>query len=403
MFKKTRLVIGLMFMNFMFITAQPNMEIRNNKPNSLSTIQKYFVADGLVSPNWKIGQRFIYDILNEGQIILIDLAKFKSMPQRKNPNLDRLPEDLPSKMLLLSDKVPKEGVNHMAFDAAITKTVDSLYGGSNKQFVVIFPNKQLKYINVSDISQIPVLGKDKMKVVIRYETYIKHIKCTNVNDASITIRALEGAEPYSFKWRSGQTTDKIDNLESGEYVCTITDALGNQSITKPITINVAPKLTVNISQKPLLEGSAIDVKTAHSGGIAPFQYRWLRDSTSISSEKDVANLSTGFYKLQIKDGLGCQYEYPLVIGESVDFKSKGLTYSANLYPNPSSGKTTLSLNDPLYNSDVDIIDAIGRTVYQINVKSNLATLELNALSEGIYTVKISNKLGAIYKKLIIKK
>lgn len=403
MFKKTHLVIGLMLLNIAFITAQSKMGIRD-MPIIRPAIQKHFVAEGLVSPNWKMGEKYIYDVLNEGRIILIDLSKFKAIQQGKGANLDRLPETLPSKTLLLSDDVPKRDMKRLGFDPVMSKTVDSLFSGNyTKQFVAIFPNKQVKYMTASELEQIETIGKDKMQVSIRYETYIKHIKCTNVNDASIVLRAFEGAAPYSFKWSNGQTTDKIDNLGTGEYTCTITDALGNQKITKPIQIDIAPKLTVNLSQKMLAQTNAVDINTTYTGGVSPFEFRWLRDSTAISSEKNIANLSTGFYKLRVRDGLGCKYDYPIVVGEPINLKDKGLTYSANIYPNPSSGKMTLNLNDPLYNSDIEVIDAIGRIVHQLKVNNSETVFDLTFLSEGIYNVKISNPLGSIYKKLIIKK
>ena len=114
-------------------------------------------------------------------------------------------------------------------------------------------------------------------------------------------------------------------------------------------------------------------------------------------------MNDGFYKLLITDGLGCTYSYPLVIGQTTGIKEQSLGYSASLFPNPSSGKIELSLNDPRYNSTLEVIDAIGRKVYQTTVSSNLSTLNLEFLSEGIYNVKISNGLGIIYKKIIIKK
>ena len=48
------------------------------------------------------------------------------------------------------------------------------------------------------MADLSVKYKDKMKVFIRYQAHVNHIRCTN-NDANITIEASQGTEPYSYK------------------------------------------------------------------------------------------------------------------------------------------------------------------------------------------------------------
>ena len=408
MLKSTRLILflGLILKSMTTVIGQskpkdfPILKVPNsNTPPK--AVQKSFVSDDFISPNWKMKEKYLYDVLNEGEILLIDLATSAAHPKY---DFDNLPQDTLSKIVFLSNDVSVDKVKKMGMDASINQMIDSLYRGNhNYQLVAIFPNKQVKYLNSWDIAQLPSLAKDKMHVLIRYDAYTKHIRCTDVNDAHIVLKVSEGAAPYTFKWSNGQMTDSIGSLARGTYICTITDARGNKTMTDTIKVNAPPKLDVHLSKKEETPSSEFTVKTLYTGGFSPLSFEWLKDSFTVANTKDVAHLKEGVYHLRVSDGLGCQYTYPLVLGQPADLKDKGLDYSAELYPNPSNGRITMALNDPLYNSDVEVIDDIGRKVHQSKVSTSLAVLDLSALSEGIYTIKMSNVLGIILKKIIIKK
>lgn len=75
----------------------------------------------------------------------------------------------------------------------------------------------------------------------------------------------------------------------------------------------------------------------------------------------------------------------------------------NLYPNPTTEKSTLELEGLKQDANVFIYDMMGKTIKTYKVNSNLKSLEieLNDFKSGIYNVKIINSDLNINKKLIV--
>ena len=67
----------------------------------------------------------------------------------------------------------------------------------------------------------------------------------------------------------------------------------------------------------------------------------------------------------------------------------------DIYPNPSNGKFTINSNNI---RQIEIIDAIGRTIHSYNITS-IKSINLNNFSKGIYVVKIETPLNIIIKKI----
>jgi hypothetical protein len=85
----------------------------------------------------------------------------------------------------------------------------------------------------------------------------------------------------------------------------------------------------------------------------------------------------------------------------------GLTNIA-VYPNPASETAVVSFDNILGNSfDIQLIDQMGRVIIsQNNVQSygsNIVTLDLVNLSEGMYSIQISSNENTISKRLIVRK
>lgn len=67
----------------------------------------------------------------------------------------------------------------------------------------------------------------------------------------------------------------------------------------------------------------------------------------------------------------------------------------HVYPNPNNGQFTIDVGDnSLTNASIEIIDLMGRTVYQSELTTSKTTLNIDAESQGIYFVKFINQLGS---------
>jgi PKD repeat protein len=80
----------------------------------------------------------------------------------------------------------------------------------------------------------------------------------------------------------------------------------------------------------------------------------------------------------------------------------------SLYPNPTSGLTTLAYPFSSSGYTVNVCNALGEVVYSFAISAgesqldrNVRTLDLSRLSKGVYTVSFESVSGRIHKKLIL--
>lgn len=78
------------------------------------------------------------------------------------------------------------------------------------------------------------------------------------------------------------------------------------------------------------------------------------------------------------------------------------TIQASVYPNPFSNQITISLNKFSKNETLHVINVLGETVYQSTLDKNNTVVQLEAISPGIYFLKISNPHAKNYSAKIIK-
>jgi hypothetical protein len=77
--------------------------------------------------------------------------------------------------------------------------------------------------------------------------------------------------------------------------------------------------------------------------------------------------------------------------------------NANVFPNPTSGKVIIELNETsLENFSVNVYDAMCREVLNGNMSNGKAELDLGNQSKGLYTYTIYNKNGIVSKGKLIK-
>ena len=112
--------------------------------------------------------------------------------------------------------------------------------------------------------------------------------------------SVAGTAPFTFQWQSGQTTEDLDNLVTGNYALTVTDANGctaNQSVL--VDFLSAPEIQSAVTAATCnLANGLVDITVT---GTAPFTFQW---SNSTQFE-DAANLAAGSYAVTVTDVNGC--------------------------------------------------------------------------------------------------
>jgi len=127
--------------------------------------------------------------------------------------------------------------------------------------------------------------------------------CFGLTDGSVDVTVLGGILPYAYLWDSGQTTEDLIDVPSGNYVLTITDinscsATINISIDEPLEIDASPFVTNATCE--INSDASIDI--APYGGTMPYTYLWNNGQIT----EDLENIPLGEYTVLVTDFNGCQ-------------------------------------------------------------------------------------------------
>ncbi len=135
----------------------------------------------------------------------------------------------------------------------------------------------------------------------------------------------------------------------------------------------------------------------HGQGVGTFQYA-VNTYSSINhiSEDDqgrlyIAGAYTGYNDGIINDTLQRFVSRLLVEEDTTVGISTAVRNTANfsLHPNPSSGHVHINFEQPTTNGVAQVWDALGSLVYVQHITATNSTLDLRALSDGLYFVSIS--------------
>ena len=137
---------------------------------------------------------------------------------------------------------------------------------------------------------------------------ISNISCFGAADGSIAANATGGVTPYQYLWSNSQNTPAINNLSSGPYSISVTDAGGctataTYSIIQPSALSINPPYIVNDFCGSVTAGEII---AQVSGGTAAYTYTWTEVSNSQAFTGDtIHNLPPDNYTLTVTDANGC--------------------------------------------------------------------------------------------------
>ena len=157
---------------------------------------------------------------------------------------------------------------------------------------------------VFNYSQAPANGCVPVPVCnLSLNTTNTNIDCFGQATGTATVTPSGGTAPYSYVWSNGATSQTVNNLPSGTYIVTVTDANGciaqmSLTITQPQSSIVTTATQVNVLCYGNPSGS-IDLSV--SGGTGPYMYSWSNGSTT----HDISNLAGGSYTGTVTDVLGC--------------------------------------------------------------------------------------------------
>ncbi|MGB3946486.1 MAG: T9SS type A sorting domain-containing protein [Bacteroidia bacterium] len=209
--------------------------------------------------------------------------------------------------------------------------------------------------------------------------------------------ALTSSIGNKFRWQpNNQTSQTITASTTNTYSVKVTDALGCETTSLPITITVLPKPSIpNI----IVSGDTL-VSSASSGN------QWYYNDSVINGATNqtyITNGIAGLYQVKVTDSIGFCSSISQSITIGIEEYSNGIQFL--MYPNPSNGLYQLLIKS-IEKDDIsiEIIDTRGRQVYLNNVDSFIGeintNIDISTYSKGIYNLNIKNSKGNASKKII---
>ncbi|MBL7806033.1 MAG: PKD domain-containing protein, partial [Saprospiraceae bacterium] len=128
--------------------------------------------------------------------------------------------------------------------------------------------------------------------------------CAGNPNGSITATVFGNFPPFTYTWSNGATGPVNDNIPSGTYGLTITNAQ-NCTFTDNVTLQGPNQLAVDVVATDIpcaifINGGA--VVAIATGGVSPYTYNWNNGAGNVSGQQ---NLPAGYYAVTVTDQNGC--------------------------------------------------------------------------------------------------
>ncbi|MEM6965019.1 MAG: PQQ-dependent sugar dehydrogenase [Bacteroidota bacterium] len=215
--------------------------------------------------------------------------------------------------------------------------------------------------------------------------------CEGNTDGTAEVTGAGGTPPYTFS-----PTLDLNNLAGGNYNITITDDIGCATSTT-FAVNALPlpsQPTVTVNDNLL---------TAPAGFSS---YQWLLDGQPIAgatNETYTINES-GNYSVEVTNANGCSNTSDDTNVTFTSLAAIPALEGLRITPNPFAKAILLEIvvND-LVKLNVEILDLNGKSVFSQEIRVNdkfTQSIDLEALSAGVYSLNIRSEAGVVTKKII---
>lgn len=159
-------------------------------------------------------------------------------------------------------------------------------------------------------------------------TTVTNVSCNGNCDGQISANPNGGTAPYTYFWSpTGDTTQSISGLCSGQYSLNVTDANGCvgvaiDSVTQPDVL-LANINSANVTCQGSCDGWAVSNTL---GGTTPYTYNWTPGSLPQDS---ITNLCAGTYFVTVTDSNNCIVNDSITIIEPAGITATNTTIDAS--------------------------------------------------------------------------
>lgn len=162
---------------------------------------------------------------------------------------------------------------------------------------------------------------------------ITDLECLTIPTGAIDLQISSTANITAVNWSTGATTNNIDNLFTGIYEVSITNALGcDTTFSYEVGAPAALAVTPNITMPACAGGMDGSVVLNTTGGVMPYQYLWADGNTT----NTITNIGVDIYDVTISDVAGCEIvlavdvrELELVLNSGLPVVTPPLCFDSN--------------------------------------------------------------------------
>ena len=237
--------------------------------------------------------------------------------------------------------------------------------------------------------------------------------CFGGSSGSISISVTGGTSNYTYQWYNGSTLSQLNNLSSGDYTVTITDAnscvlVDTFTVTQPSPINVSISRGSNNANNPAYFELSVNGSSA-SGGTAPYVYTWKREYpvgvfTNVGGGNNYTVYAAGTYSVTVVDANGCT-----VASNDFTYNNPPTSVVENsgvikleIYPNPFNDVAIVDFGRYISNSQLKIFNIVGELVDEYEVReTDKIEIERKEKVNGVYFAEIEIDDKKIFKKIIV--
>jgi len=233
-----------------------------------------------------------------------------------------------------------------------------------------------------------------------------NVPCQGDANGTATVTVTGGTTPLTYSWSNGATSTTTINLIGGTYNVTVWGAdncisAASVVVTEPAalvfnTTGTSPEISNNAGDSIISNGS---ISTSVSGGTGAYTYTW--NTNPMQTTANATGLVAGTYTGLVTDGNGCQdsvtVTIPLIIG--INDVQSNPTY--NIYPNPTTGIVDIKIN--AWGNGmvaVAVYNIVGEKMLQKLSAADNLTVDMTALSPGVYVLELTTSRGVFAHKII---
>ena len=219
---------------------------------------------------------------------------------------------------------------------------------------------------------------------------------------------LTSSTADSYAWSNGDTTQSIQVTTTGSYSVTTTNADACAGVGASDAVSVTFTTTPTAAGSFTTNGNIVTFANTSTGASS---YSWdFGDFTNSSSAAPLhAYAANGNYQVVLTAINGnCTDTTVFNVAITVSIEELMGLSNLTIYPNPASETAIISFDNTLGNSfEIQLIDQLGRVIMSQNdvqiSGSNLVTIDLTNLSDGLYSIQLTSNQNTISKRLIVRK